>query len=383
MNKQPTLQIKNIKLDTVNSSPRQLFDLAKNFEYGGVPFEKNPEAAYEIYKYIAEEEIQIYSDETDNDLAAQKMKGSAVNSMGWICLNYFPAPDNKEKAIELFMKAAKLNNTTAMVNLGNIYEDEEKYELALKWYQDAALYGDSKGMFNYANMFFHGWGVEPDYEKAHSFFESAAFNDDAAAYYYLGLYEEQGILGEPDYKKAAAYYKKGVELKDAFSANNLATLYATGKGVPYDYDLALHYYKYAIELGDPLGYANAGWLLENDSSKSIDYCKAVSYYIEGASHGNQESLNNLLRLTAVPEDEFSEEMLPEICNVAKEKALAAHKIYWQILTDVAVNCTSAENLKLKMDKIMEPTRQVNSFDEIIEVLNNMLLAMQENSQGTS
>lgn len=66
---------------------------------------------------------QIYS------IAEQMIGGEkALNNLAWLMLNGFGIEQNIPRAIELFTKAAEAGDTTAMVNLGNIYPSEWKKE---------------------------------------------------------------------------------------------------------------------------------------------------------------------------------------------------------------------------------------------------------------
>ena len=91
-------------------------------------------------------------------------------------LNGFGCEQDVEKAVDLFQEAAELKETTAMVNLGNIFEGElydfsiTDYDKAFLWYSKAADLGDPKGWYNVANMCHHGRGVEQDHKRAYEIF---------------------------------------------------------------------------------------------------------------------------------------------------------------------------------------------------------------------
>ena len=115
--------------------------------------------------------------------------GNVLNNKGWELQQEDP-----EKAILWYEKAVKLGNITAMINLGNIYEDRGDYKQAYHWYLEAALAGDERGMFNVANMHYYGEHVEQDYEKAYGYFEKLYKAGNVSACFYMGLYAENGFL---------------------------------------------------------------------------------------------------------------------------------------------------------------------------------------------
>lgn len=66
-----------------------------------------------------------------------------MNNMGWMYQNGLGVERDILAAIEMYTKAPEAGNSTAMVNLGNIYEDgllngEPDYNKCFTWYRAAA-----------------------------------------------------------------------------------------------------------------------------------------------------------------------------------------------------------------------------------------------------
>ena len=133
--------------------------------------------------------------------------GWTENNKGWNLLNGIGCEKNEAEAIRWFELSAAKGCGTAMVNLGNIYESREDYDLAYKWYLEAAYAEDEVGMFNVANMYHWGWHVKQDYEKAWHYFQRlyAVDYEDPEICMYMGLYAEYGYVSEPDYDLAVRY----------------------------------------------------------------------------------------------------------------------------------------------------------------------------------
>lgn len=240
------------------------------------------------------------------ELAAQYGDVQAVNNLGWLTLNGFGVERNTEKATEFFLRAAKKRNSTAMVNLGNLYESgtlggQPDYKQAYFWYKKAADEGDPVGLFNYANCFHHGWGVRKNRKKAFSIFEMLAVEWDETEpdiCFYMGLYYQEGYAVARDYTAALGWYEMGAYQDDMRCFNQLGVMYAKGLGVPKDIVKAMEYYQKAAELGDTLAYANVGWLYESSKEfKNMD--AALEWYRKGAAEGEEHSVEAMERLGAI------------------------------------------------------------------------------------
>ena len=50
---------------------------------------------------------------------------------------------NYEKAIDWYMKAANMGNSSAMLKIGLIYNEKKFFQEAIKWYTKAAEFGNT------------------------------------------------------------------------------------------------------------------------------------------------------------------------------------------------------------------------------------------------
>ncbi len=247
-------------------------------------FEQDYEVAYELYS-----------------VAADARDGRALNSLGWLTQNGLGTEKDVEEARYLYLAAAMRGNTTAMVNLGNGYEQglfdgEPNYHKAVRWYWKAASEGDLKGLFNYANCYHHGWGVEKNHEKAFRIFKGLAENGDVAAAFYTGLYYQEGLVVEQNFELAREYYEQGAQDDDMYCWSQLGILYGNGLGVEKDIVKAVEYYKKAAELGDTLAYANIGMIYETGEIGEPDCEEAMKWYKIGADKRDEVCEEQVLRL---------------------------------------------------------------------------------------
>lgn len=66
----------------------------------------------------------------------RRSDGTYEKNRGWNLLNDIDCTKNESAAIRWFKKSVKKGCTTAMVNLGNIYEGRQDYKNAYYWYQE-------------------------------------------------------------------------------------------------------------------------------------------------------------------------------------------------------------------------------------------------------
>ena len=228
------------------------------------------------------------------DLFGKADPGSSLNNEGW----RLHQEGREDEAAEWYQEAARFGNTTAMVNLGNNYENREDYEKAYEWYLEAALAGDVTGMFNVANMHYWGWHVRQDYQKAWEYFKRLYELDVDGTCLYMGLYAENGFIDEKDYKKAAAYYREGVDKEEEYCAVNLGRMYCLGLGMEKNEQKGFEFYLLGYRQGDILACANLGYCYEVGQGVQKDMAKALSYYEEGAAKGEEHCAEALERLKA-------------------------------------------------------------------------------------
>jgi len=136
------------------------------------------------------------------------------------------------KAFELFSKAAKQGNSTAMYHLGVMYYNgtgvEKDAVKAADYFRqniDAPDYGFSftsiigytEALANLGLMYYDGIGVDVDLQKARELLEKAEKRGDGKAMYALGIMYHYGNGVEVDLNRAAGLYR-GAYLKGIFKA---------------------------------------------------------------------------------------------------------------------------------------------------------------------
>lgn len=158
-----------------------------------------------------------------------------------------------KKAKEYYVRAIELEHTGSMSQLGQMYHDAGKYNLAKKYYKMGMEKNNSSCYFNFAIMYQYGEG----YNK--------------------------------NIKKAINYLKKSVDLGNVHAMVTLGAIYINEYE---DYDQAIPYLELAVEKDDPLGCYNLGIAYE----KIGDREKSLMSYIKGTNLGNEHCMVKLLKI---------------------------------------------------------------------------------------
>ncbi len=108
-----------------------------------------------------------------------------------------------------------------------------QYDKAKQIWEGLAKKGNTTALLNLANLFQQGQGVTKDDREAHVLLEKAATLGDARAQYELGMSYEKGHVVERDIDKAAEWLKKSADqgFSDGQFAYGVMLATARGQGI--------------------------------------------------------------------------------------------------------------------------------------------------------
>lgn len=158
---------------------------------------------------------------------------------------------NQAEAIKYYEMAADLQHPDSLCNLGRIYENINK-DKAAELYRRAALTGSSLGMFNYASLLETFYG---DKEKSHHFFKMAADRGDSDAC--IHVYKSSN-----DPSTRMHYLEKAARLGNVRGEYAYGVELYKGKNVKRNVEEALRLLKLA---------ANKGYQRSADFLKKIEH----------------------------------------------------------------------------------------------------------------
>ncbi|MGQ0457810.1 MAG: tetratricopeptide repeat protein [Hyphomicrobium sp.] len=140
------------------------------------------------------------------------------------------------------------------------------YDAAREIWEGLAAKGNTTAMINLANLFQQGQGVTEDQKKATALVMQAAAAGDARAQYEIGIAYEKGHTVERNIKAAAGWLKKSAEQNYSDGQFAYGVMLATGYGKGLDKATA----EERAQALDLLRKAKAGGNLEAD-----DYIKVM------------------------------------------------------------------------------------------------------------
>ena len=131
------------------------------------------------------------------------------------------------KFIKLLTMAAMVGDPFSMLHLGVCYEDgdcvSQDKQKAIELYQRAADMGDTNAMFNLAVWHENG-GVSKDKEKTIELYQRAADMGDTNAMFNLAVWHENGGVSK-DKEKTIELYQQASDMGNQNAMTNLAVCY--------------------------------------------------------------------------------------------------------------------------------------------------------------
>ncbi|GBC07852.1 hypothetical protein RclHR1_07730005 [Rhizophagus clarus] len=207
------------------------------FKYNGIETEINKYKAIELYQKAAELENRL----AQLNLINEHIYGKGVN------INY------DLLAFQLSKKLAEEEYACGINNLGFCYETgigtDSNEEKAFELYQKAADLGNHDGINNLGGCYYEGIGTEINEEKAFELYQKAADLGSSNGISYLGWCYNKGIGTVVNKKKAFELYQKAANLDNYMAQYSFALIYESGDGIEKDIDQAIYWYKKSAAQG--------------------------------------------------------------------------------------------------------------------------------------
>ncbi|MDD7987519.1 tetratricopeptide repeat protein [Lentisphaera marina] len=195
------------------------------------------------------------------------------------------------KRLEKLETAAQAGSKSAILELGNNYFYgrlglEKDTAMAAQWWRRGADKNDRQCMYNLANLYIRGDGVEKNEDDALKYYMKAADFGLAQANINAALLLDR----REDYEKAIRYFQEASLIKDYRAISRLAEYYERGLGGPKRVLDAINLYKESAQKGNADAQLKMAEFSNNSEYPSVyDPKEALKWLMLSADNGNPVS----------------------------------------------------------------------------------------------
>ena len=231
---------------------------------------------------VLQEAFQLY-DNNNEIKAIQLLEKSQKSSQPIVTIiaAFYDKLKEYGKAEEYYLKAEKNGNNDALINLGNLYLEQNQYEKAEEYYLKSAKCEYKNSFRGLGNLYL----VQMKYEKAEEYYLKAIESGDNISLSGLArIYEQQ-----KKYEKAERYYLKAIESGNNNALNSLVWFYFE-QSIQIDKAIDLANQSYSVEKMYHNTHTLAIILLWNE-----DLEESYSKFLEWLEYDNDlESENDII-----------------------------------------------------------------------------------------
>ncbi|AIB37878.1 tetratricopeptide repeat protein [Pseudomonas simiae] len=229
------------------------------------------------------------------ELAAEGDIAASIGCLGMIYLNGNGVPEDRDRAIDLLMRAAYLDDDHSINTVATILDHQNGgastpesfalyrkaarsarqlnhimpiYNLGLcflhgngvgknlvkarRLFRIAANAGDADAAMNLGLMFLNGEGIPADSIEARHWLTMSAAHGSGDAFNVLGTIEFNGQCGAPNHRLAWLLFSEAAQMGSVIGLANQARCLVTGQGVEQDVELACELLEQAEAQGHPM-----------------------------------------------------------------------------------------------------------------------------------
>ncbi|KAK4784904.1 hypothetical protein SAY86_001593 [Trapa natans] len=201
---------------------------------------------------------------------------------------------NTAKALDSFLKGAACGSSLAMVDAGLIYWEMGEKDKAIELYRRAAALGNPAGQCNLGISYLQA--EPPQHEEAVHWLDLASKAGHTRAQYQLALCLHQGSGVDRNLSKAAKWYLKAAEGGYTRAMYNVALCYSFGEGFAHNQRQSRNWMKRAADHGHSKAQFEHGLRLfsEGEMMKAVVYLELATRAGEtAASHVKNVILQQL------------------------------------------------------------------------------------------
>ena len=226
----------------------------------------------------------------ENTLAVQAEKGDAQAQHNLAF--EFEQQKKYDEALKWYRRAAEQGYGLSEMNLAQMYEkgigDKQDFTEAKKWYRKVVERGGGEALFRLASL----CEKTGDFPEALKLYRRGVKQDDYRAMVALGEMLEQGRGVTKDVAQAVKLYEQAAE-RSQWAQFKLAILYWKGKGLAKDEQKALQWWQKSADGGNGKAQNNLGFMYDRGIAVQRDYRKALDWYLLALSRNVPQAKANL------------------------------------------------------------------------------------------
>ncbi|XP_050373619.1 F-box protein At1g70590 [Argentina anserina] len=168
-------------------------------------------------------------------------------------------------ALKMFLKAAELGSTKGMVDAGLVFWEKGDRDKAFELYRKAAEAGDRNAQCNLGIWYLQV--KPPNPKEAVKWLYLASIQGNVRAQYQLAICLYQGSGAERNLKQAARWYLKAAEHGYVRAMYNVSLCYRHGEGLVQSHSRARKWMKWAADCGHSKAQYEHGLTLFSEGEK--------------------------------------------------------------------------------------------------------------------
>jgi len=205
---------------------------------------------------------------------------------------------NKTKAAQLFLTAAKQNNIAAQNNIGFLYSKgygvKKNLKKAFQWFHHSAKSGHPGGQSNLALAYTKGLGVKRDFKAGFFWSLKAAQQGEKEGQVIVGLLYYRGMGVKQSTNQANFWFQKAANQGDPRGQYYLGQIFFTGSGdIPIDYSKAFNWFSKSAKQGYPKAQEKVGIMYNSGMGVRKSFDEAVFWLSKSSSQKRPTSAYNL------------------------------------------------------------------------------------------
>lgn len=209
------------------------------------------------------------------------------------CVNAYAELEEASLLKQQFQQACE-GKGKAMVQIALFFKEYELFANTHNWLRRAVDLHNADGLYELANCYFEGLGVEENEQQAFYYYEKAAMQNHPDAMNNLADMYLNGEGTQIDEEKAFIWFKEAATVGVVEAMFTLGIMHEQGLGTQVDETMAYRYYEQAAQGGDVEGLYRMGMIyFTGELTQKQSYEQAFTWFLRAANQFHVDALYNI------------------------------------------------------------------------------------------